>query len=353
MMVRSYKALPIFVRRRLAVWIFMACGLVFLMVVIGGLTRLTGSGLSMVTWDPVIGAIPPVSDADWQRLFEAYRQTPEGRIVNTDLNVHGFKNIYWLEYIHRLLGRLIGVVFLVPLVVFLYRRWMARDVLVKLLWMFILGGLQGALGWYMVKSGLVDEPHVSPYRLTAHLMLALAIHIYMIRVGLDLWSDRRDTVSIPLRRWVRLALVMVVGTIVSGGFVAGTKAGRVYPTFPLMGDRLVPREYGFLEPAWRNLFENMPAVQFNHRLLATATLVVCGVFFWIGWRRMSAARKTLAMIAGTVLLQFGLGIFVVLTGVPIELASLHQVGAFTLLTLLVIVHHRMSDQYALPSVVPR
>lgn len=352
-MVRTYNKLPMAVRRRLALWIFIACGLVSLMVVIGGLTRLTGSGLSMVTWDPVVGAIPPMSDVDWQRLFDAYRQTPEGQIVNPDLDVHGFKNIFWLEYIHRLIGRLIGFVFMVPLAVFLYRRWMAKDLLIKLLLMFVLGGLQGALGWYMVKSGLIDDPHVSPYRLTAHLMLALAIHVYMIRVGLDLWSDRRDAAPGFLQRWARWALVMVILTIVSGGFVAGTKAGRVYPTFPLMGDRFIPREYGFLDPAWRNLFENMSAVQFNHRVMATITLVVCGGFAWVGWRSVQSLRMTFTAIGLAVLLQFGLGIFVLLTGVPIELASLHQVGAFTLLTWLVIVDRRVRAQYAFPSVVPR
>lgn len=322
-------------RRRIAVWIFLASGLVFLMLVIGGWTRLTGSGLSMVTWQPIIGIFPPTGESDWQTLFDQYRATPQFQKVNSTMDVHDFKSIFWLEYIHRLLGRLIGLVFVIPFGWFLWKRQLSRDLIRPLVTMFALGACQGLLGWYMVKSGLVDQPHVSPYRLTAHLMLAIAIHVYMIWVGLRVWPGGTAIEASPAtRRWLILSLTFVAITIVSGGFVAGTKAGHMYNTFPWMGGRWVPETYWFLDPGWINLFENAPAVQFNHRWLAVVTGCIVALTVWMG--RREPIRRWLWAAGFAASIQVGLGITTLLLHVPISLASLHQIGAFVLLTVLLI-----------------
>ena len=239
------------------------------MVVVGGVTRLTHSGLSIVEWQPIVGTLPPLSEAEWQQTFEKYQLTPEYRQVNQGMTLAGFKGIFWWEYFHRLLGRLIGVVFLVPLLWFIARRDIPPGYAWKLFGIFVLGGLQGAMGWYMVQSGLVDDPRVSQFRLTAHLGLALAIFAAMFWVGLSLVHPRHATLASAPQRSVRAwaigvaALVFVMA--LSGGFVAGIRAGFAYNTFPLMNGHLIPPEIFMLEPWWRNFFWNMATVQFDHR----------------------------------------------------------------------------------------
>src|SRR6185295_17757593 len=224
--------------RAVATWLFICCALVFAMVVVGGVTRLTGSGLSIVEWQPIVGAIPPLTDADWQQTFEKYQQTPQYKLANHAMTVAEFKGIFWWEYIHRLLGRLIGFVFFAPLVWFAARRQIPPGYAWKLFGIFILGGLQGAMGWYMVMSGLVDDVRVSQFRLTAHLALALAIFAAMFWVGLTLVDSARVRISQPAQRstrtWSLVVFVLVCLMIVTGGFVAGIRAGSAYNTFPLM-----------------------------------------------------------------------------------------------------------------------
>ena len=217
--------------RKVATWLLVCCALVFIMVVLGGVTRLTGSGLSMVDWRPVLGALPPMSDQAWQKTFEMYQQTPEFAKVNTHMEVDDFKGIFWLEYLHRLLGRTIGIVFLVPFLVFAWRGYIRKQEWPKYSLMFVLGGMQGVLGWYMVKSGLVDNPHVSQYRLVAHLVATFLIYGYMFWVALNLIFPSASQTPHPWYRKTLALATLIMVTVISGGFVAGLKAGKIYNTF--------------------------------------------------------------------------------------------------------------------------
>lgn len=326
--------------RIIAGWLLFCCAMIFAMVVLGGVTRLTGSGLSMVEWDPIFGVIPPLSDAEWQAVFDKYRASPEYQKVNIRMDVDGFKSIYWFEFAHRLLGRAIGTVFLLPFLYFLWRGWVRPPLTYKLVAMFVLGGLQGALGWYMVASGLVDDPHVSQYRLTAHLLLAFVIYGYILWVALDLLYPRRVAYTAPrLRGGAALFLGLVTVTIGSGGLVAGLKAGYAYSTFPLMDGHLVPKAIFLLEPRWRNFFENIATVQFDHRLLATLVLIG-GIALWLSARRLPATLRWRAhLLLGMIGVQIGLGISTLLLHVPVGLASAHQAGALVLLTLTLYLLH--------------
>jgi cytochrome c oxidase assembly protein subunit 15 len=332
--------------RRIAAWLFTCCLMIYAMVILGGVTRLTGSGLSMVEWDPVFGILPPLDQDSWNEIFRLYQQSPEYLKINIGMDLDGFKQIYWFEYAHRLLGRTIGTVFLLPFLFFLARGWIQRPLIPKLLSMFLLGGLQGLLGWYMVKSGLVDDPHVSQYRLTAHLGLAVLIYAYMLYVALGLWLGRRHTAAVPagLRHFTTLLTGVVFITILSGGFVAGLKAGHAYNTFPLMNGQWIPAGIFSLSPLWRNLFENSATVQFDHRLLATLVFISVIVLWLAGRRAPLPATVTtgLHLVLATVILQVGLGISTLLLHVPVALAALHQAGALLVLTILLYTHHRMN-----------
>ena len=313
------------------------------MVVLGGVTRLTGSGLSMVDWRPVVGWLPPLSDAEWQASFEMYQQSPEFQKVNFDMDVDDYKGIFWLEYLHRLLGRLIGVAFLVPFLVFAARGYIQRRDWPKYLLMFVLGGLQGVLGWYMVKSGLVDNPHVSQYRLTAHLVAAFTIYAYMLWVALTLLNPVDSPTRHPLYRRTFWVTVLISITIMSGGFVAGLKAGKIYNTFPLMGEHWIPPGLTALDPFWRNLTENMTTVQFDHRLLAITSFVVV-VLYWLAARRADLpprAKKASNALLHTAVLQVALGIATLLMAVPIFLGAAHQAIAMLLFTVALYLLHSL------------
>ena len=322
--------------RTLAVWLLICCAMIFAMVVLGGVTRLTGSGLSMVQWDPIFGVVPPLSHAEWQSVFDQYRTSPEYLKVNMHMDVEDFKSIYWFEFAHRLLGRMIGTVYLLPFLFFLWRGWVRRPLIPKLIGMFVLGGLQGALGWYMVASGLVDNPHVSHYRLTAHLLLAFLIYGFIFWTALDLLQPTRAanaTVRPHLRTGAWLFLILVIITVSSGGLVAGLKAGYAYSTFPLMDGHLVPEVIFLLEPRWRNFFENIATVQFDHRLLATLVLLSGGMLWWSTRRLPAVLRRRAHLLLGMIGIQIALGISTLLLHVPAALASAHQAGALVLFTL--------------------
>ncbi len=330
--------------RTVARWLLLCCGLVFVMVVLGGFTRLTGSGLSMVDWRPLMGILPPMSDAEWQRVFEMYQQSPEFQKVNSAFGLEEFKSIFWLEYLHRLLGRTIGLVFFVPFVYFLVRGYIQRHEWPKYLLMFILGGMQGLLGWYMVKSGLVDVPRVSQYRLTAHLVAAFVIYAYMLWVALSLLFPRPANAAKHPWYGKALALITLISiTIVSGGFVAGLKAGKIYNTFPMMGDYWVPPGFFALEPIWRNFFDNMATVQFDHRWLAIATFVAV-VIFWLRARKAdmpARARPAVNALLHTAVLQVALGITTLLLAVPVILGATHQAVAMLLFTVALYLVHAL------------
>lgn len=329
--------------RQVARWLLLMCALVFLMVVLGGVTRLTGSGLSITDWRPVSGILPPMSDQAWEDTFARYRQTPEFRDVNSSMDLGAFKGIFWLEYLHRLLGRIIGLVFLLPFAWFLWRGRIQRNQWPKYALMFVLGGLQGLLGWYMVKSGLIDNPRVSQYRLVAHLLAAIAIYAYMLWVALSLLNPAGGQAPHPwFRRTVALGVLVFV-TVVSGGFVAGLDAGLVYNTFPMMGAYWIPPDYAVLEPAWRNLFENMAAVQFNHRLLAVMTFCFVVAYWWAARRQALPRRGRTGVTAllHTAVLQVALGISTLVFMVPIPLAAAHQAVALVLLTVVLYLTHAL------------
>jgi cytochrome c oxidase assembly protein subunit 15 len=337
---------------KIAYWLLGLCLLVFLMVVIGGITRLTGSGLSMVEWKPVTGFIPPFSESDWQLLFSSYRQYPEFLEINKTMDLAGFKNIFWLEFIHRVLGRLIGIAFLLPFLFFLIRGMIPKQLAPQLIVMFILGGLQGLLGWYMVMSGLVNDPHVSQYRLTAHLMLAVAIYCYMLWVALNLIAEEKPntayTPDMKKLSGLTLALViLVIFTMVSGGFVAGLKAGLIYNTFPLMGDSLIAPGVYAMTPWYLAMLEDSITVQFNHRLIALTTFfIIIGLYVYHLRLNLPSRTKILfnLLIIASVI-QVGLGITTLLLRVPVAVAAGHQAGAMILLTtLLLLLHHLKSTE---------
>lgn len=327
--------------RKVATWLLICCALVFAMVVLGGVTRLTGSGLSMVDWRPVTGILPPLSEQEWQRTFDMYRQSPEFNKINAHMDVQAFKSIFWLEYLHRLLGRMIGLIFFVPFVWFMWRGYIRKREWPKYALMFVLGGLQGVLGWYMVKSGLVDNPHVSQYRLTAHLLAAILIYAYMFWVALSLLYPHDGRSRHPWFGRTASLTAAILLTLISGGFVAGLKAGKIYNTFPMMGDYWVPPGMLALEPWWRNLFDNMATVQFDHRLLALSTFAaICLYFFSVPRGDLPArASKAVNALLHTALLQVALGISTLLLAVPTFLAASHQAVALVLLTVALYLCH--------------
>lgn len=332
--------------RSVALWLFACCAMIFAMVILGGVTRLTGSGLSMVEWDPIFGIVPPLSAADWNQVFTLYQDSPEYRHINFHMDVHDFKSIYWFEYSHRILGRAIGTVFLLPFLYFLFRGYLHGSLKPKLAVLFVLGGLQGLLGWYMVRSGLVDNPHVSQYRLTAHLGLAILIYGWMLYIAFALWRGRAQEFNVPhaQRRMATVYLLMVFVTILSGGFVAGLKAGHAYNTFPLMDGHLVPEVIFMLDPLWRNFFENIATVQFDHRLLAL-TVFVTTIPVWLkAIRRQLPAdmRTAYQLLLAAAVVQVSLGISTLLLHVPVPLASTHQAGALVLFSIAIYIRQGLS-----------
>lgn len=337
-------------RRWIRLWLWGIAAMTFAVVVVGGITRLTLSGLSIVDWQPVTGVIPPLNEEQWQRAFDRYRQFPEFLTWRHRMTLAEFKFIYFWEYLHRLLARSIGIVFMVPFAFFVVRRWFNRPLVKRSLLLFALGAAQGVMGWLMVRSGLVDRPSVSHYRLAAHLVLAFTVFGWAVWLARDLSLPEAPPHSLPPDR--RRAVVnglavtgsLLVVQIVWGAFVAGLKAGRYYPTFPLMGGRLVPPDLLWLEPAAANFVSNPIAVQWVHRLLGTLLLSAAIVLFVRvrmrvadpGTRRMSSA------FAALIGFQFVLGILTLVTRVPVALGVLHQATALVALgTWLVWMHAMM------------
>ena len=340
--------------RGIALWLFGCAAMIFLMVMIGGITRLTESGLSITEWQPLSGAIPPLSDADWAREFDHYKAIPQYQAIHAGMTLAEFKTIFFWEYLHRLWGRLIGVAFAVPFLWFLATRQLSWSLAPKLAVLFVLGGLQGALGWYMVESGLADRIEVSQYRLVAHLLAAVALYLVITWVALDLWRHPLTLASpqgdgrvrgagapetVP--RALTALLVVALITLAAGGFVAGLRAGYIYNTFPLMNGYVIPPDYVTTTPWYLNPFESLAAAQFDHRVLAELTwLAAIGLWLWslrLGLTR--ALRVTLHALAAVATLQLGLGIATLLLVVPISLAVMHQAGALLLVTAILVARH--------------
>ena len=330
-------------------WLLVCLFLIFTMVILGGVTRLTGSGLSMVNWHPIHGVIPPLTQQQWKTEFGHYQDSPEYQKINRDMDVDAFKSIFWFEYSHRILGRLIGLVFLIPFLYFWFRKQIKPGLTPKLITMFFLGGLQGLLGWYMVKSGLVNNPHVSQYRLTAHLMSAIIIYAFILWTILDLAEQRayQKITNSGISRW-RLASLILTGflllTIVSGGFVAGLKAGLIFNTFPLMGGQWIPEGINALSPWYQNLFENKVTVQFDHRVLAIGTGLILIVWYLSGRSKFDeiSISRSFKLIGMMIIIQLVLGISTLLLQVPVWLGALHQAGGLILFTFMLMNVHALS-----------
>jgi cytochrome c oxidase assembly protein subunit 15 len=317
------------------IWLWTVAVLIFLMVIVGGATRLTDSGLSITEWQPLLGAIPPLTHEDWIAAFEKYKLIPEYQTVNLGMTLTEFKFIYWWEWAHRFLGRLVGVVFVVPFVLFVFMRRISLRLFWQLSAILILGGLQGALGWYMVMSGLVDRVDVSQYRLAAHLTLAALLFGAVIWTALGIGRDRRwRQASSPLG--ALLLVCLIVAQLASGAFVAGLDAGMGYNTWPKMDQHWIPPGLLAMEPVWRNAFENALTVQFNHRVLA---YLVCILSIVHAWRTFSMSAMIVAYV---VLIQIGLGVLTLLLQVPIAMGLVHQGGALIVLAVSVWHLHRMT-----------
>ena len=334
-------------QKPIAIWLLVCCATVFAMIILGGVTRLTGSGLSMVQWAPIMGVLPPLNQAEWNEAFLLYQQYPEYQLKNFAMSLGEFKSIFWFEYGHRLLGRSIGLIFLLPFLFFLVKGKLNKALSPKLIAMFVLGGMQGLMGWYMVKSGLVNDPHVSAYRLTAHLSLAIVIYSYMFWVALDLLTPKVDDHAKSANRKLGhlsfIITIIIFITAVSGGFVAGTRAGFAFNTFPLMDGRLIPVGLFDLSPVWRNFFENIVTVQFDHRVMATLLFLVIPTFWWMAKKSQQEPRihTGLNLLLAALALQLTLGITTLLLVVPVTFAAAHQAGAIILLTASIFVSHQL------------
>jgi len=317
------------------------------MVVVGGITRLTQSGLSMVEWEPIMGIIPPIGEAQWMDVFNKYRQSPEYLKINAGMSLDAFKSIFYWEYGHRVLGRVIGMIYFIPLMFFLLRGMVPRVWYGRLFGLFILGGLQGLMGWYMVKSGLVDVPHVSQYRLTAHLGLALVIFAAMLWFAMDfLRGETRANHASPRYLKATAGVVTIIFIMMlSGGFVAGTKAGYIINTFPTMNGEWIPSGWLSVQPLWKNLFENPVMIQFVHRSIAVIVFVSVITSFVIAMNQRFKTAKGLVLVV--MLAQVVLGISALVMKVPVVLGAAHQAGAVALLSAALYAAHvaRKGRQY--------
>ena len=331
------------VAKPIAVWLFICASMVVAMMIIGAITRLTESGLSMVEWRPLIGTWPPTNSAEWQRVFDLYRQTSEYKLTNAGMSLAEFKTIFWWEFIHRLWGRLIGIAFVMPFLFFLLTKRIPGGYTPHLVALFLLGGLQGLIGWWMVKSGFVDRTDVSQYRLTVHLGMAFGILGYLLWLALRLIVPRTSVLAAPRRlAWGALATVSL--TILAGGLVAGLNAGKTYNSWPLMDGDIVPSGVLELAPWWLNGFENVATVQFDHRLLAYVSVLMV-LWLWLSVCRSAVtarARFAANIMAVIVVAQVTLGIATILLVVPLPLAVLLQVGAALLFSFTLWVTYELS-----------
>jgi heme a synthase len=336
------ESLQISHRKQVVGWLVVCGILVFCMIIVGGATRLTHSGLSIVEWEPIVGTIPPLNDTDWNQVFDEYKGSPEYQLINFGMSLDEFKVIFWWEYFHRLLGRLIGFVFFVPFLFFLLTRRLNAELTGRLLGIFALGGLQGGMGWYMVASGLVDEPNVSQYRLTAHLGIAFLIFGAITWTAMSVLYPSKANLSVPVKSMYKTSVAVSATLflmVLSGGFVAGLQAGLIYNTFPLMGNSFIPPNLFALTPFWTNFFDNMTTVQFDHRIIAYILAIMIPIF-WFKLRRrdVSNLTKTLSnLLLGLLALQIVLGITTLIYHVPTVLGVAHQaIGSLLFITSLAV-----------------
>ncbi|WP_347924858.1 COX15/CtaA family protein [Pontimicrobium sp. SW4] len=327
-------------------WLLSGCVLIFIMVVVGGITRLTHSGLSISNYKLISGTIPPMNDVEWQEAFDLYKQYPEYQKLNNHFTLQDFKDIYFWEWLHRVIGRFIGLVFIIPFLYFLIRKQLTKPTIKKAIILLLLGGFQGFLGWYMVKSGLVDRPDVSHYRLAAHLITAFITFAYTFWVALDIIYPNRKGFETSLRNFIRITFGILILQIIYGAFVAGLDAGFIHNHWPMMSEGKFMHETVYIEqtPIIKNFFEGKSGVQFIHRILAYIVVILI-LIIWNKTRKRDITKdqkngvNALLFLVG---LQFLLGVLTILMQVPVWLGVAHQIGAFFLLTVMTFVLHRFS-----------
>ena len=332
--------------KKVIYWLLTGCLLIFIMVVVGGITRLTHSGLSISSYKLISGTIPPMNDAEWTEAFDLYKQYPEYQKLNNHFNLEDFKDIYFWEWLHRVIGRFIGLVFFLPFLYFLITKQLTKSTIKKAVVLLIMGGFQGFLGWYMVKSGLVDNPDVSHFRLSAHLTTAFLTFAYTFWVALDLKFPCRKTVNTSFRNFIRLGLAVLILQIIYGAFVAGLDAGFIHNHWPLMSDGKFMHKTVYIEqnPLYKNFIEGKSGVQFVHRMLAYLVAFLL-VSIWYKARKMETTKLQNYSVTGLLIMvgvQFLLGVLTLIFHVPVWLGVAHQVGAFFLLSITTFTLHRFS-----------
>lgn len=341
--------------RAIALWLISVAILIYAMVILGGVTRLTGSGLSIVVWEPIMGAIPPLSEQEWQEAFDKYQQYPEYQKINQGMTLSEFKGIFAFEYAHRLLGRFIGLAFLIPFLFFYFKKQIRPELLPKLIIMFVLGGLQGGLGWLMVQSGMIDKPNVSQYRLAAHFIAAILIYGFILWTAWTLLYPNARNSWAPgisqLQTLIRWLTAIIIIMIISGAFVAGTHAGAMYKTFPDMNGHFIPPGLFDMTPWLLNLVENPSAIQFSHRLIAYVIVMFISYVWWRSrkYTLTYSARRSVNLLMIMMVIQVILGISTLLSephmalrgGVSVPLAAMHQGGALLLFTIVLYVNHEL------------
>jgi len=332
--------------KKVIYWLLIGCILIFIMVIVGGITRLTHSGLSITNYKLISGTIPPLNEVEWQEAFDLYKQYPEYQKLNTHFTLQDFKDIYFWEWLHRVLGRFIGLVFILPFLYFLLTKQLTKSTIKKSIILLCLGGFQGFLGWYMVKSGLIDRPDVSHYRLAAHLTTAFITFAFTFWVALDLMFPKKKEINRKFRNLIRVGLLVLLVQIIYGAFVAGLDAGFIHNFWPMMSEGQFMHETVYIEknPFIKNFFEGKSGVQFVHRILAYVVVF----FVFITWKKSRKLRVTTFQSKGVnlllifVALQFLLGVLTILLQVPVWLGVAHQVGAFLLLASYTFTLHRFS-----------
>jgi len=332
--------------KKVIYWLLTGCVLIFIMVVVGGITRLTHSGLSITNYKLISGVIPPMNEFEWEQAFDLYKQYPEYQKLNNHFDLQDFKDIYFWEWLHRVIGRFIGLVFLLPFIYFLITKQLTKPTIKKSIILLCLGAFQGFMGWYMVKSGLVDNPDVSHYRLAAHLTTAFVTFAYTFWVALDLIYPNRKVINASFRNFIRLSLAVLLIQIIYGAFVAGLDAGFIHNHWPMMSEGKFMHETVYIEqnPIYKNFIEGRSGVQFVHRILAYIVVVfIIGI--WIKSKKFDiTAIQSKGIYALLIVLgiQFLLGVFTILLQVPVWLGVAHQVGAFFLLSAMIFTLHRFS-----------
>ncbi|HBH05700.1 MAG TPA: heme A synthase [Flavobacteriales bacterium] len=321
--------------RPVAIWLFIGAFLVFLTTAIGGITRLTDSGLSMVDWNLIMGSVPPLSEEEWHESFEEYQKYPEFQAIHSHFTLTDFKRIFFWEYLHRMMGRFIGLVFIIPFIIFLIQRRISRPLFFKLMILFGLGAFQAFLGWFMVKSGLADQPRVSHFRLAAHLITAFITASYSFNLGLQLWNGTKKKLLISpgISRLVVFSFIILIVQIIYGAFVAGKDAGLVHNYWPHMNPGVLVAPQAFeMNPFYLNLVENNSGIQFIHRYIGiTLFLIILTLWFRTRKSGNSSLIRRINYMLVMVFVQFALGVTTLIFHLPLFLAVLHQLGALILL----------------------